>query len=217
MAAGGDSMTRDQSAHTVRMHSPTRYDEVGHQGAGGDDTMPTAQEAPRPRPQQSDVDSFNAQLRGIFNTVTRDGRYNYQGARCRVPSGLCINAWRAYLADYTDGHLVDFLEFGWPVNFARGAPLSATLENHPSALQHEKDVEFYIATELGHHALAGPFGGPPVTPLHVSPLMTRVKKDSDKRRVIVDLSWPDGASVNDGVEGDFYVDGHASIRLPTVE
>ena len=81
----------------------------------------------------------------------------------------------------------------------RGAPLSATLENHPSALQPEEDIEFYIATKLSHHALAGPLGAQPVTPLHVSPLMTRVKKDSDNRRVIVDLSWSDGASVNDDV------------------
>ena len=33
----------------------------------------------------------------------------------------------------------------------------------------------------------------------------------------MDLSWPAGESVNDGVDGDNYLDGPARIRLPTVE
>ena len=145
------------------------------------------------------------------------GTYNASGARIRVPSGLCIEAWRRYLSDYTDTNLVDFLAFGWPINFDREAPLQATEVNHPSATQHSTDIDFYIATELGFGALAGPFGGHPVSYFHTSPLMTRPKKGSEHRRVIVDLSWPDGASVNDGIVSGWYLDGPAPISLPTVE
>ena len=49
---------------------------------------------------------------------------------------------------------------------------------------------------------------------HISPL---TKKDADFRRVVMDLSWPDGASVNDGVNDDTYIDGSARITLPTVD
>ena len=63
----------------------------------------------------------------------------------------------------------------------------------------------YIATELGHGALLGPFNGPPTNNCHFSPLMTRVKKDSRFRRVIIDLSWPRGQSVNDGISRTEYV------------
>ena len=95
--------------------------------------------------------------------------------------------------------------------------LIPTAINHASARQFEGDIEFYIATELVHHALAGPFREPPVPYLHTSPLMTRPKKDSPHRRVIMDLSWPKEAVVNDGVQGEAYEDGPGSIRLPTVD
>ena len=140
-----------------------------------------------------------------------------QGARRRVPSGLCIEAWRHYLHDYEDPNLVDCLAFGWPIDFQRSAPLQPTDFNHPSARQFSEHVDFYIQTELGWGALAGPFTEPPVSYFHSSPLMTRPKKDSEKRRVIVDLSWPEGASINDGIQSDWYLDRPASISLPTVD
>lgn len=44
--------------------------------------------------------------------------------------------------------------------------------------------------------------------------MTREKKLSDKRRIIVDLSWPAGSSVNAGTPKDTY-DGYPyKLRLP---
>ena len=113
--------------------------------------------------------------------------------------------------------LVKFIEFGWPVNFDKAYPLGRVDDNHPSALNYTEHLEYYIDTELGHRALAGPFGGPPFTWTHISPLMTRPKKESEKRRVIMDLSWPHGASVNDGVTLTQYVDGPAVIKLPTVD
>ena len=45
--------------------------------------------------------------------------------------------------------------------------------------------------------------------------MTRVKKGSKFRRVIIDLSWPRGRSVNDGISRTDYVDGPMTISLPT--
>ena len=70
---------------------------------------------------------------------------------------------------------------------------------------------------MKHGALAGPFSQTPVSWFHNSPLMTQIKKDSEWRRVIVDLSWPEGGSVNDGLGSGWYVDGPATVTLPTVE
>ena len=162
-------------------------------------------------------DHQRADLRHVYESVVATGCYNFAGARQRVPRGLNISAWKQYLADYTDGHLVQMLEFGWPVNFDRSAPLLSTLENHASGTQHEEDIDHYIETELSHHALLGPFNGPPVAPTHVSPLMTKPKKDSIHWRVIMDLSRPEGASVNNGVDADVYFGSNAKITLPTVQ
>ena len=160
---------------------------------------------------------YNEQLRDIYESVVANGTYNYQGARRRVPSGLCIEAWKKHLSQYTDHNLVDFLAYGWPVNYHPSSPLIATTDNHPSALGYDSDIDFYVTTEFSFGALAGPFSHPPIPHCHTSPLMTKPKKDSQHRRVIVDLSWPDGAAVNDGIPTDVYLDGPASITLPTVE
>ena len=156
-------------------------------------------------------------LKDIFHRVTATGHYNYQESRIRVPSGLSIAAWRRYLHDYPDQGLVDFLEFGWPINFDRRSPLQPNYNNHPSGVRYGADIDFYIDTEIGFEALAGPFEGPPVTYFHASPLMTRPKKDSIRRRVIMDLSWPNGFAVNDGIDPSVYIDGPAHITLPTAE
>ena len=46
--------------------------------------------------------------------------------------------------------------------------------------------------------------------------MTAEKKDILRRRVIIDLSYPDGASVNDGVARNFFKGHETSYSLPTV-
>ena len=153
----------------------------------------------------------------IYNIVASTGTYNFAQARCPVPSALNIQAWRERLGGYRDTGLVDFLQFGWPINFDRMSPLCPTYHNHPSADNFDRDVAHYVHTERGHGALLGPFPGPPVANFHVSPLMTRHKKDAEYRRVIIDLSWPKGAAVNDGVDTVNYLDGPATITLPTAE
>ena len=62
----------------------------------------------------------------------------------------------------------------------------------------------------------GPSWVPPVTDYHTNPLMTRPKRDSPHRRVIVDMSYPHGFSVNDGISSQFYIDGPMTITLPTI-
>ena len=47
--------------------------------------------------------------------------------------------------------------------------------------------------------------------------MTREKSDSENRRVIVDLSWPLGNSVNDMVDPDTYVGLDFMLTLPSID
>ena len=51
-----------------------------------------------------------------------------------------------------------------------------------------------------------------------SSLSTTVgKRDSEERRVIVDLSWPCGHSVNDGIPSDSYLGEPLVLRYPTID
>ena len=164
---------------------------------------------------QGTVATNNQQLKYIFDVVASTGQANFKVARVPLPSGLNITRWRRELKGYSDSHIADYLEFGWPIGINRDAELCSQFANHPSALAHPHDVEHYITTELSHRALLGPFHGPPASTCHFSPLMTRPKKDSRFRRVIIDLSWPRGQSVNDGISKTEYIDGPMTISLPT--
>ena len=52
---------------------------------------------------------------------------------------------------------------------------------------------------------------------HFSPFMTREKDDSDKRRVIIDLSWPKDVSVNLGIDKSSYLATGFTLTFPTVD
>ena len=88
-----------------------------------------------------------------------------------------------------DDHLTfQFLHFGFPVGYEGPVP-TPTFHNHPSAVRHSTDVAAYILKELGEGAMLGPFNHPPFTPwTQTNPLLTRPKKDSHFRHVIMDLS-----------------------------
>ena len=163
------------------------------------------------------IGANNLVFKKIFDIVASTGLPNYRAARIPLPSELNINNWRTDLVGYTDYRIVEFLAYGWPIGIDREAILQSQLFSHPSARAHPNDVTHYIVTELGHGALLGPFEGPPAVNCHFSPLMTRPKRDSKFRRVIIDLSWPQGASVNDGISRTKYIDGPMTISLPTTD
>ena len=47
--------------------------------------------------------------------------------------------------------------------------------------------------------------------------MTRAKPNSDRRRVVIDLSWPLGESVNAETDKNAYLDTPLSLTFPTVD
>ena len=108
--------------------------------------------------------------------------------------------WRALLQDYEDRVICDFLEFGWPLGYTNQTFPVFDLRSHRGALTFPSAVQEYIRSEISLGRVAGPFAA---TPFHdgfvVSPLNTVAKRDCNERRVIVDLSWPRGSSVNDGI------------------
>ena len=89
--------------------------------------------------------------------------------------------------------------------------------NHKGAELYPESVDKFIETELSYNALLGPFSGNPFCcSLAVSPLNT-VEKDETSRRVIVDLSWPEGTSVNSGIDKDVYLGDDVSLTYPTID
>ena len=54
-------------------------------------------------------------------------------------------------------------------------------------------------------------------PCHISPFLTREKQNSVNRRVILDLSFPVGQSVKDGVAQDRYLGTYFELNYPSVD
>ena len=169
---------------------------------------------PHPRPDQW----INHTLyHNIYVKVRQTALPNHMSAKISIPSGLNIAAWRSMLVGYHDKRLVDYLEYGWPVDYTAVAPPTTSDSNHTEDLAHLASVSTYVRTELPHGALLGPFSQPPFTPWsQTSPMMTRPKKNSVNRRVIVDLSWPKPGSVNAGIRKGVYQGRPAAYTLPNI-
>ena len=148
--------------------------------------------------------------------ITATGKPNYMAARIQVASQLKIDNWRLHLSDYWDVQLPDLLQYGYPLDVDRGIGFESTETNHTSALQNVQHVHSYIQEELDFQAMLGPFQAKPIS-LHVSPLMVRDKQDSMKKRTIMDLSWPKGASVNAAVQKDIYLGTQYMLTYPSID
>ena len=120
------------------------------------------------------------------------------------------------LRGYWNQQLLQCLEFGFLLGFSGLCPLKHDKANHKSALEFPLDVSKYIEEEKSFGAIIGPFKEAPIPNLHYSPFMTRHKPNSDTRRVILDLSWPRGESVNAGVEKDGYLGADFKSTFPNI-
>ncbi len=138
--------------------------------------------------------------------------------RLPVYSRLNIAVWRAALATFHDAVVVDFLEFGWPINYVLPEAPTPVHTNHASAVLHPSDVNSFIAKEVSLSATAGPFEKNPLScSLMLSPLLTVPKKESTSRRIVMDLSFPPEQSVNSGIPTDTYLGETYKLRLPGVD
>ena len=148
--------------------------------------------------------------------VRQSGMPNFMQVRIPVNSQLKVEAWKKYLHEYWDKQLIDLIEYGFPLDFDRKCTLESTHMNHASAIKHSEHVADYIQTEMQYGAIYGPFAQTPF-PCHISPFLTRDKPNSNKRRVILDLSFPSGNSVNDGVPKDKYLGSYFDLKYPSVD
>ena len=163
-------------------------------------------------------DLFTSRCLHIYDLVRESGAPNFLLARIPLPHQLDIARWRSYLNGHSDVALVDYLQFGFPVGFHPSHPLQSSVRNHGSATLYPDDIQKYLDKEVSCQAMLGPFTTTPFWPwCHLNPLMSRPKKDSTDRRVILDLSWPSHASVNGGTPLEIYMDEPYKLLLPTVD
>ena len=172
---------------------------------------PLSAPPPKPLPLKSDIVSTAIQLHARLH---RSPSTNTFSLCLPVPSGLHIPAWRERLKSYHDKQLFDFLEFGWPIGYTDSSPPQSSSKNHGSALAHPGIIDAFLAKECSLGGTCGPFSANPLaTPLMTTPLQIATSKFG-KPRVVFDLSFPEGSSVNSGIPKDTYLNKPYSLPLP---
>ncbi len=95
-------------------------------------------------------------------------------------------------------YVLQGFSFGFPIGY-NGPRSPRRAPNLPSARCRPQVITDYLSTECRARNTAGPFPSPPFPNLTISPLGVVPKKRSKKWRLIIHLSYPEGSSVNDGI------------------
>ena len=100
--------------------------------------------------------------------------------------------------------VLDGLQNGFWVGFnLASVSIKSATQNMPSVSLQPSVIDDYLHPELAKGRVAGPFSSPPLPHLHISRFGVIPKKHQPgKWRLILDLSSPDGHSVNDGIRKD---------------
>lgn len=125
-----------------------------------------------------------------------------------ITTPLLSSVWEEELAEHPDqafaAYVINGIKEGFRVGYDRSKPLSPCSSNMVSAMQHPDAVSDYLQQELLLNRMVVV---PPAQVLrlhcHISPFGVIPKRAKPgKWRLIVDLSSPRKASVNDGIDKD---------------
>lgn len=118
-------------------------------------------------------------------------------------SPINVEQFKLELAQHPDRptaqYIINGLEHGFSLMFAPGSKLKPTIANCISACKHPKVIDDYLLKETNLGRVAGPFITSPLPNLHISRFGVIPKKSNNEWRLILDLSHPEGFSVNDGI------------------
>ncbi len=150
--------------------------------------------------------------------VVASGNCNAQGPSIQVTSNFNFEYLRAQLSSYHDFEVVSFLQFGWPIGFTGSSLPTGIPPNHTGSTHFPTQIQAYLDRETKEGLVIGPFTHNPFSsPIALSPLNTVPKRDSAERRVILDLSYPEGVSVNAGIPRESYLGQACRLQYPSVD
>jgi len=134
----------------------------------------------------------------------------------RRTSPLRWQDWDRALAGHPDQRFAQYLVNGIHSGFRIGYHYRThncrrARRNIQSALEHPEVVRDYLANECSLGRVLGPFPPSLLSNVHISPLGVVPKKEHNKWRLILDLSSPEGHSVNDGIPPDLCSLSYVSV------
>ena len=114
---------------------------------------------------------------------------NFSGEKIQVNFEWNLQQLETWLEDYHDKQVVEFLKYGWPLN-AKNTEINTEIPRNQKGVEESPNaVRKYIQQELQRGTIIGPFLCNPFGKLaRFSPLDAIPKKDSEEKRVILNLS-----------------------------
>ena len=158
--------------------------------------------------------------------VIKSKKFNFEGCRIPVNTRMNMEFIRSWLQDYEDYRVCDFLEFGFPIGAKDISSLLSDInkkdlwkfKNHKGANDFPEEINRYFQKEIASNAIIGPFKSNPFSSgIKISPLNSVAKKDTSERRIILDLSFPKGRSINDHISKTEYLDRKMDLIFPKVD
>lgn len=137
--------------------------------------------------------------KGPVNELSRSGKL------APIISPLQTQKWAELLCAHPDQSFAQYilqgLRCGFHIGFKRGSKLRAAKKNMFSAEEHPEVIQKYLQEECELGRVLGPFDLEELPGVHISKFGVIPKSNQvGKWRLILDLSSPEGASVNDGIQ-----------------
>ena len=143
---------------------------------------------------------------------------NYRGARIPLQhNNILVEPFRSYLTKYAypHMHIMQFVEFGFPLGLWSDAYLEPATSNHSSSYSYFTFLDKFVESELSTLGLTGPFSSSPWDSVMISPMMTSHKKPSS-RRPVFDASF--GLySLNKNTPERSYHDSEYEFHFPKID
>ena len=128
-----------------------------------------------------------------------------------------LDAWRTALGAHPDlqfaSYILAGIQYGFRIGFSHRQQLVPAIRNAPSATEHPEVVEQYLTEEISAGRIIGPFSEDDIPGIQISRMGVIPKGHTPGRwRLITDLSFPPGSSVNDGIDSEL-----CSLQYTSVE
>lgn len=130
------------------------------------------------------------------------------------------DAWQRALRSHPDRAfarlLINGIRGGFRIGFNWARPRKSARRNMPSALEHPEVIDAYLRDERSRGRMLGPYEPEELTGLpayHINRFGVIPKgHNTGKWRLITDLSYPPGESINDGVDPDLCSLSYTSVE-----
>lgn len=155
----------------------------------------------------------------LVNRLVREShKSNAEGLRIPLQTKINIAYIKAFCKNTVHEKIVKFLEFGWPLGHDGRTIPPEPKRNHKGVREYPQQTWEYLQAEKQKNRVLGPCQSKVFAGKNgISPLNSVPRKQDDKRRFVLDLSFPRGRGINSGIDKDRYQGEEVKLKYPTVD